>query len=133
MLLALAYLGAVPPSISCPPLEDQPELKLAVDQAQRRIRRVDGSFSGTQPGRYNFELSEMGRLTVGDISVRAIAFGNGENAVATVRPTAALGKDEAGYSKLTFKRPGISEWYVNEAEGLHHWFQVDKKVGEGNL
>jgi hypothetical protein len=44
-----------------------------------------------------------------------------------------LGKDELGYSKLTFSRPGISEWYVNEAEGLHHWFQVDKKVGDGNL
>ncbi len=114
-------------------LENHPELKLALSQSQRQIQSVDGSFSGEQPGRYQFGLAPSGRLTVGDLSIRTVAFGNGENAVATVRPSSALGKDELGFSKLTFKRPGISEWYINEAEGLHHWFQVDKKVGEGNL
>ncbi|CAN1551795.1 FG-GAP repeat [Fimbriimonadaceae bacterium] len=122
-----------PQGASSDTLENHPELKLALSQSQRQIQSVDGSFSGEQPGRYQFGLAPSGRLTVGDLSIRTVAFGNGENAVATVRPSSALGKDELGFSKLTFKRPGISEWYINEAEGLHHWFQVDKKVGEGNL
>ncbi len=114
-------------------LDNYPELKLALSQSQRQIRSVDGSFSGSQPGQYAFGLAPSGRLTVGDLSIRTVAYGNGSEAIATARPSSALGKDELGYSKLTFSRPGISEWYVNEAEGLHHWFQVDKKVGEGNL
>jgi len=132
-LLALAAAGLSSQGISSDTLENHPELKLALSQSQRQIQSVDGSFSGEQPGRYQFGLAPSGRLTVGDLSIRTVAFGNGGNAVATVRPSSALGKDELGFSKLTFKRPGISEWYVNEAEGLHHWFQVDKKVGEGNL
>jgi len=133
LLLALAVAGMSPSAASSDTLENHPELKLALSQTQRQIQSVDGSFSGEQPGRYQFGLSASGRLKVGDLSIRTVAFGNGENAVASVRPSSALGKDELGFSKLTFRRPGISEWYVNEAEGLHHWFQVDKKVGEGNL
>jgi hypothetical protein len=114
-------------------LENYPELKLALSQSQRQIQSVDGSFSGSQPGQYQFGLAASGRLTIGDLSIRTVAYGNGQNAVATTQPKAALGKDELGYSKLTFSRPGISEWYINEAKGLHHWFQVDKKVGQGNL
>jgi len=133
LLLALAVAAVAPAGTSGDTLENHPELKLALSQSQRQIQSVDGSFSGEQPGRYQFGLAPSGRLTVGDLSIRTVSFGNGDNAVATVRPSSALGKDELGYSKLTFKRPGISEWYINEAEGLHHWFQVDKKVGEGNL
>jgi hypothetical protein len=132
-LLALAVAGVTSSGDGAATLDNYPELKLALSQSQRQIRSVDGSFSGSQPGQYAFGLAPSGRLTVGDLSIRTIAFGNGSEAIATARPSSALGKDELGYSKLTFSRPGISEWYVNEAEGLHHWFQVDKKVGEGNL
>ena len=133
LLLALAVAGMSPQGASGDTLDNHPELKLALSQSQRQIQSVHGSFSGEQPGRYQFGLAPSGRLTVGDLSIRTVSFGNGENAVATVRPSSALGKDGLGYSKLTFKRAGISEWYVNEAEGLHHWFRVDKKVGDGNL
>ncbi len=133
LLLALAVAGMSPKVSSSDTLENYPELKLALSQSQRQIQSVDGSFSGSQPGQYQFGLAASGRLTIGDLSIRTVAYGNGQNAVATTQPKAALGKDELGYSKLTFSRPGISEWYINEAKGLHHWFQVDKKVGQGNL
>ena len=133
LLLALAVAALSPQGASGDTLDNHPELKLALSQSQRQIQSVDGSFSGAQPGRYQFGLAASGRLTVGDLTIRTVAYGNGSEAIATARPSSALGKDELGYSKLTFSRPGISEWYVNEAEGLHHWFQVDRKVGEGNL
>jgi hypothetical protein len=114
-------------------LENYPELQRAVSQSQRQIRAVDGAFSGAQPGQFQFQISPAGRLAVSDLTIRTVAFGNGHQSIATVRPSAALGKDNAGHSKLSFTRPGLSEWYVNETVGLHHWFQIDRKVGDGNL
>lgn len=105
IFLALAVAGVTSQGGAVDTLENHPDLKLAITQSQRQIRSVDGSFSGSQPGRYDFGLTPSGRLTVGDLSIRTVAYGNGENAVATVRPSAMLGKDDLGYSKLTLVAP----------------------------
>lgn len=114
-------------------LANHPDLRLALAQSQRVIKSDRDEFSGEQPGRFAFRANSVGRVTVADVSVRTVAFGNGDSSVLAAKPTATLGKDKTGFSKLSFDRPGFSEWYVNEAAGLHHWFRIDEKQGTGNL
>jgi len=114
-------------------LKKYPGLESAVLRSERAIRFEDGSYLGEQPGQYRFGLSGTGRLTVGNLSLRTVSFGNGINSSPAMTPQPALGADEANFSKLTFRRPGLSEWYVNEGKSLHHWFKVDRKLSAGNL
>jgi len=133
LIASLAVSAISSPRMAVESLSNHPSLEVAVSQAQRQIRLASGAFVGEQPGRFKFSVTASGRLTVDDLSIRTVAYGNGGSSVFVKTPATGLGKDEAGFSKLSFKRPGISEWYVNEAKGLHHWFKVERKVGDGNL
>ncbi len=132
LLPLIAGLAAPAPS-GQDSLANHPDLRLALAQSQRVIKSDRDEFSGEQPGRFAFRANSVGRVTVADVAVRTVAFGNGDSSVLAAKPKASLGKDKTGFSKLSFDRPGFSEWYVNEAAGLHHWFRIDKKQGTGNL
>ncbi len=133
LIASLAVSASFPPTSACDALASHPDLLVAVSRAQRTIRSESGNFVGEQPGRFQFSATSSGRLSVDDLSIRTVAFGNGPQSMLAQEPLARVGQDESGQSKLSFDRPGISEWYINEAQGLHHWFKVDKKLGNGNL
>lgn len=133
LIASLAVSASFPPTMAGDALASHPDLQVAVSRAQRMIRSESGKFVGEQPGRFQFSATSSGRLSVDDLSIRAVAFGNGTQSMLAKEPLARVDQDETGQSKLSFDRPGISEWYINEAKGLHHWFRVDKKLGDGNL
>lgn len=133
LIASLAVSASFPPTMAGDALASHPDLQVAVSRAQRTIRSESGKFVGEQPGRFQFSATSSGRLSVDDLSIRTVAFGNGTQSMLVKEPLARVGQDETGQSKLSFDRPGISEWYINEAKGLHHWFKVDKKLGKGNL
>lgn len=129
----MVFANSAIPSYSINALEKHPGLEAAIARSERTIRFEDGSYFGEQPGKYRFGLSATGRLTVGNLALRTVAFGNGSHSSLAMSPQPFLGADESEFSKLTYRRPGLSEWYVNEGKSLHHWFKVDRKLNAGNL
>jgi hypothetical protein len=69
------------------------------------------------------------------VGLKLTSFGFSTDSNRTGVPSRAIGKDAEGWPKLTYSRPGIAEWYVNEKNALHHWMQIAERprAASGNL
>lgn len=113
------------------------------DAFARAVRGFDktahGTFFASQPRQgYQAELSAKGALTLSTgktrFGVSVTAFGRGSVRGQLGETTAKVGKDSSGWPQISFDRPQLSEWYVNEQSGLHHWLRVEKRpAAAGNL
>jgi hypothetical protein len=127
-LVASCLMGNPPMAVAT----DAKELSFA--KSVRRFRTTESGFRAEQPGQYQFSISDIGRVQINDFAVRAFAIGSGKTLVPIATPSSETGTDANGWSKLTFSRPNIREWFVNEERGLHHWFEIAQKPsGNGNL
>lgn len=108
------------------------------DAIARSVRAFElqesGSVVSRQPSLgYSSELSSQGALTLkagsDKIGVRVTAFGRGTTRGALGNTSSTLGKDTAGWPVASFARTGLSEWFVNGADGLHHWMKVSTRPG----
>ncbi len=108
------------------------------DAIARSVRAFElqgsGSVVSRQPGLgYSSELSPQGALTLrsgtDEIGVRISAFGRGTTRATLGSASASLGKDTAGWPMASFSRTGLSEWFVNGGDGLHHWMKISNRPG----
>lgn len=83
---------------------------------------------------YRAELSEAGMLELSttklgsQIRVRLASIGRGESRAFQSDPHyAGLDVDVRGWPLLEYRRETVDEWYVNEPDGLHHWFEVKQR------
>jgi hypothetical protein len=123
-----------------PDLKSTPGLSDAFARAVRGFdKTARGTFFASQPSQgYQAELSTKGALTLSTgktrFGVSVTAFGRGSVRGQLGETTAKVGKDTAGWPQISFDRPQLSEWYVNEQSGLHHWLRVEKRpAAAGNL
>lgn len=120
--------------------KEEPGLSKLADQAVRQFENVGASYRATSPSqRYQTKFSPNGAVTISpaksSFSVNVASIGFGAASQKTTAPTVSTGKDAAGWPKLTYSRPELSEWYVNEKGAMHHWLQVPNrpKTAVGNL
>jgi len=116
-------------------------LLIAVAKAVRRF--ADGpnrSYTAKVPGQgYVAEISTGGQLTLkagsGAISIGVQSYGFGNQRQPVTEPTTKAGTDKDAWPEVRFVRDGISESYVNELGGLHHWLTVSARPSRisGNL
>jgi len=99
----------------------------------RSFDKTNTGFSASQPGQFDFKVSNSARLHLNEISAAVTAYGNGNVSNLAGKATSKVSADVNGWPKLTFNRDNLSEWFVNERAGLHHWMQVNKKSGAGDL
>jgi hypothetical protein len=123
-----------------PDLKSTPGLSDAFARAVRGFDKTPrGSYFASQPSQgYQAGLSTKGALTLSTgktrFGVSVTAFGRGAQRGQLGETTVKSGKDLAGWPQLSFNRSQISEWYVNEQSGLHHWLRVEKRpAATGNL
>jgi hypothetical protein len=123
-----------------PDLKSTPGLSDAFARAVRGFDKTPrGTFFASQPSQgYQAELSAKGGLTLSTgktrFGVSVTAFGRGAQRGQLGETTVKAGKDLAGWPQLSFNRSQLSEWYVNEQSGLHHWLRVEKRpAASGNL
>lgn len=116
-----------------PDLKSTPGLSDAFARAVRGFDKTPrGSYFASQPSQgYQAELSAKGGLTLSTgktrFGVSVTAYGRGSVRGQLGETTAKVGNDSAGWPQLSFDRPQLSEWYVNEQSGLHHWLRVEKR------
>ena len=114
-------------------------LATAIQKTQREFEVTTSGFRASQGGQYGLKLDastaalrlESGKATFG---VRLTSFGRGQNVVSVGSAKSAVSKDAEGWPQVKFTRSTVSEKFVNEAQGLHHWFQVNQRLaGSSNL
>ncbi len=80
-------------------------------------------------------MSEQGALTLeadGDyVGVAVKKFWASDRGVLG-ETKATVSADADGWSQITFARRGLSEKYVNERRGLHHWIQISNRPGNAS-
>jgi len=106
-------------------------LDAAVTRAVRSFDQTTGGFAAKSPGQgYYSRFSDSGALTLSTaksaFSVQAVAYGVGTDRGVIGRSAPSVAKDRDGWPVLSFARQSLSEWYVNGAEGLHHWLQISQ-------
>ena len=143
MMIAVGFLAAA----QAAPL-DKPgatvikdaSLAKAFAQATRQFTPQGSGFTAKNPSQpYSTTISTTGQmeLKVGEsqVGISASAYGFGAQRMPISAPTLSSGKDKDGWPEVQLSRTGLSERYVNEGRGLHHWLSVDSRpsTANGNL
>ena len=127
------------PSLQKEPVKVEAGLALAIQKTQREFEGTKSSFRALQGAQWGLKLDastaalrlESGKATFG---VKLTTFGRGQKVVPIGLATSATSKDSEGWPQVKFIRDTVSEKFVNEASGLHHWFQVNQRLaGSSNL
>ena len=127
------------PSLQKEPVKVEAGLALAIQKTQREFEVTKSSFRALQGAQYGLKLDastaalrlESGKAAFG---VKLTTFGRGQKVVPIGLATSATSKDSEGWPQVKFIRDTVSEKFVNEAQGLHHWFQVNQRLaGSSNL
>ena len=96
-------------------------------QTQYRAEQPWQGLTSTFSGSGGLKLAVEGE----EINVGVRAFWSSEHGVIGATRS-HMAKDANGWPQVNFDRPNLSEWYVNEANGLHHWMKVDQRPGDGS-
>ena len=143
MMIAVGFLAAA----QAAPL-DKPgatvikdaSLAKAFAQATRQFTPQGSGFTAKNPSQpYSTTISTTGqmKLKVGQsqVGISASAYGFGAQRMPISAPTLSSGKDKDGWPEVQLQRTGLSERYVNEGRGMHHWLSVDTRpsTANGNL
>jgi len=120
--------------------DQAPGLFQQVERAERKFEKSGDNFLAQSPRQlYSASFARSGQVTLlsdaARLNLKITSFGFGSDAKPTSAPSPLIGADARGWPKLTYSRPGISEWYVNEKNALHHWMQVVERPrsASGNL
>jgi len=133
LVTSMILLGSPSPVVSQSGETYRNNLNEVIARSLRSYDNTSTGFSATQPGQFDFKVSNSARLHLNEISAAVTAFGNGNVSNIAGKATSKVSADVNGWPKLTFNRDNLSEWFVNERTGLHHWMQVNKKSGAGDL
>lgn len=143
MMIAVGFLAAA----QAAPL-DKPgatvikdaSLAKAFAQATRQFTPQGSGFTAKSPSQpYSTTISTTGqmKLKVGQsqVGISASAYGFGAQRMPISAPTLSSGKDKDGWPEVQLQRTGLSERYVNEGRGMHHWLSVASRpaTANGNL
>lgn len=83
----------------------------------------------------SLRLSSTGSLEIATpqhsrlASISWSAFGRSGVWSPVVEPVRQFGRNADRWPMISFGRPGAREWYVNGADGLRQWFQIDQRPG----
>lgn len=139
LIVALSCLTVVAPQSSLG-FDEAPGLLQQVERAERVFERSGNNFLAQAPRqRYSASFAASGQVTIqadtAKVNLKLTSFGFGTDSNRTGIPSRTIGRDAEGWPKLTYSRPGISEWYVNEKNAIHHWMQIAQrpKTANGNL
>ena len=133
LVTSMILLGSPSPVVSQSGGNYRNNLNEVIARSLRSYDNTTTGFSAMQPGQFDFKVSSSARLHLNEISAAVTAFGNGNVSNLAGKATSKVSADVNGWPKLTFNRDNLSEWFVNERAGLHHWMQVNKKSGAGDL
>jgi hypothetical protein len=139
-IYAATYANPLPqPSLQKEPAKVEASLALAIQKTQREFEVTKSGFRASQGAQYGLKLDastaalrlESDKAIFG---VKLTTFGRGRNVVPVGPAASATSKDSEGWPQVKFTRDTVSEKFVNEAQGLHHWFQVNQRLaGSSNL
>ena len=118
-----------------PTSQPQPIKDASLDAAfQRSVRQFEPSktgFSAQQPGQFGIELTPNAKLSLTSgnqrLSSYLASFGRNGAYVPIGNAVPAIRTNPNGWPVATFRRQTVSEQYVNEGQGLHHWFQIHQR------
>jgi hypothetical protein len=139
LIVALSCLTVLTPQSSTG-FDEAPGLLQQVERAERGFERSGDNFLAQAPRQqYSASFAANGQVTIqadtAKVDLKLTSFGFGADSNRTGVPSRAIGRDAEGWPKLTYSRPGIAEWYVNEKNALHHWMQIAERprAASGNL
>ncbi len=143
MMIAVGFLAAaqaVPLDKPGATVIKDASLAKAFAQATRQFTPQGSGFTAKNPSQpYSTTISTTGqmKLKVGQsqVGISASAYGFGAQRMPISAPTLSSGKDKDGWPEVQLQRTGLSERYVNEGRGMHHWLSVDTRpsTANGNL
>lgn len=133
LVTSMILFGSPSPAVSQSGETYRNNLNEVIARSLRSYDISSNGYTASQPGKFDFKVSSSARLHLNEISAAVTAFGNGNVSNLAGAATSRTSTDANGWPKLTFNRSNLSEWFVNERNGLHHWMQVNKKSGAGDL
>jgi len=133
LVTSMILFGSPSPAVSQSGETYRNNLNEVIARSLRSYNISSNGYTASQPGKFDFKVSSSARLHLNEISAAVTAFGNGNVSNLAGAATSRTSTDANGWPKLTFNRSNLSEWFVNERNGLHHWMQVNKKSGAGDL